>query len=224
MPTRVYLLRHAETTHPHMYNGAESDVGLSRLGVRQAEALAPVMARLHPAVVVSSAMRRAVDTAQVLAAACQCPHQLEPDLHERRVGIINGKSHAEAYPYWREMLDHWINGDSEYATEGAESLRAVRERVLPVWDRVTTEHAGRTVVIVGHGNVCKILLLTLLPGWSIADWERFGPIRNLAYSELEGEASSGWQALQLNVLDEAILHVNAEASAQGDGPVPTGIG
>ena len=40
MPTRVLLLRHAETATPHLFHGAESDVGLSERGRRQADAVA----------------------------------------------------------------------------------------------------------------------------------------------------------------------------------------
>src|SRR5436309_841155 len=88
MPTRVYLLRHAETANPAVFHGAESDVGLSERGHRQAEAIARYFAALGPDVVVSSAMRRARDTAQPIAAACGLPLIVEPELHERRVGVL----------------------------------------------------------------------------------------------------------------------------------------
>src|SRR5262249_51721409 len=63
VPTRILLLRHAETTHPHVFNGFESDVGLSPRGEREARARAPVLAALGPDAVVSSGMRRALQTA-----------------------------------------------------------------------------------------------------------------------------------------------------------------
>src|SRR5689334_18783447 len=104
MPIRVLLLRHAETTHPGTYNGAESDVELSDHGLRQAEALAPVIAARRPDLVISSAMRRAVQTAQVFASRCGVPHRLEPQLHERYVGIFSGKTHEEVAPFWKETV------------------------------------------------------------------------------------------------------------------------
>src|SRR5437764_2917466 len=68
MPTTVFLLRHAESANPLVFHGAESDVGLSARGRRQAEALAPLLAALSPHAIVSSAMRRAVDTATPILA------------------------------------------------------------------------------------------------------------------------------------------------------------
>src|SRR4051812_13317991 len=58
--TRVFLLRHAESADPTVFHGAESDVGLSERGERQAHAVAAVLAAHRPTAVVSSAMRRAV--------------------------------------------------------------------------------------------------------------------------------------------------------------------
>jgi hypothetical protein len=40
-----------------------------------------------------------------------------------------------------------------------------------------------------------VLLLSLLSGYSVADWPR-GPIRNVAVNELVGDA--GWQAVRIN--------------------------
>ncbi|MBV8382979.1 MAG: histidine phosphatase family protein, partial [Planctomycetaceae bacterium] len=61
--TRVLLLRHAETSAPDRFHGAESDVGLGERGRRQAEAVAEILAAEGPDALYSSAMRRALETA-----------------------------------------------------------------------------------------------------------------------------------------------------------------
>ena len=63
MPTRVFLLRHAESADPTVFHGYESDVDLGERGVRQAQAIAAELAAEKPDIVVSSAMRRAQRTA-----------------------------------------------------------------------------------------------------------------------------------------------------------------
>ncbi len=197
MPTRVYLLRHAESANPAVFHGAESDVGLSDNGRRQAEAIAPYFAARRPDVVISSAMRRARDTALPIAAACGLPLIVEPELHERRIGALGGTSTNDPTSVWPETARRWAAGETTYAPDGAESFDDIRRRVLPVWERITREHAGRTCVVVAHGVVCKVLLLSLLPGYTVADWPRLGPIHNVAVSELV-EAAGSWQALTLN--------------------------
>lgn len=209
MPTRVLLLRHAETTHPHVFNGFESDVGLSARGERQAQALAPLLAARAPAVVVSSGMRRALHTAQPIAAACALPLRVEPELHERKVGGLVGLSDASSGGVWTETLRRWQAGEADYAPSGSESFAAMQRRLLPVWQRLTEEYAGQTLVIVAHGMVKRVLLLSLLPGWGLKDWPRVGHTPNAGICELlhEGEA---WQAVRLNHVEEAVAHLDRE--------------
>jgi broad specificity phosphatase PhoE len=197
MPTRVYLLRHAETADPSIFHGAESDVGLSDRGRRQALQIADHLAALRPDVVVCSGMRRARDTAGPIARACGLQPHVEPLLHERRVGALGGTPTHSPHGPWPETLRRWAAGDTAYAPAGAESFDDVRGRVLPVWERLTAAHAGRTLVVVAHGIVCRVLLLSLLPGWSAADWDRLGPIHNVGLTELVGDEGA-WQALRVN--------------------------
>ena len=197
MATRVFVLRHGESADPHVFHGAESDVGLSERGRRQAEVVAPVLAAQAPAAVVSSAMRRARDTAAPIAAACGLPVLLEPLLHERRVGALGGTPFGAAEGVWPDTLRRWVAGETSFAPPHSESFDDVRDRVLPVWERLTRTYAGRCLVVVAHGVVCKVLFLSVLPGLSAADWHRLGPIRNAAVTELARE-DGPWQARRLN--------------------------
>ena len=194
--TRVYLLRHAETANPAIFHGAESDVGLSDRGRRQAEAIARYFAERRPDAIVSSAMRRARDTAQPIADACGLPLSIEPELHERRIGILSGTATNDPAGVWPDTARRWVAGETSYAPAGAESFDDIRSRVLPVWERITREHAGRTIVVVAHGVVCKVLLVSLVAGYTVADWSRLGPTLNVAVSELVQIAGT-WQAVTL---------------------------
>src|SRR5262249_22965514 len=144
VPTRVLLLRHAETANPLIFHGAESDVDLSDRGRRQAQAIADYLAGYHPAVVVSSALRRALATAEPIAAHCGVPLRIEPDLHERRVGVLSGTPTNLPEGPWPETVRRWVAGQTGYATPGAESFDDLRARLLPVWERVTGELEGQT--------------------------------------------------------------------------------
>jgi probable phosphoglycerate mutase len=194
MPTRVLLLRHAETASPLIFHGAESDIGLSERGRRQADAIAPVLAARAPSAIISSGMRRALDTASPIARACGLPLRIEPSLHERRVGGLSGTPTQASDGVWPATLQRWLAGETSYAPLGAESYDDMRARLLPVWDHLTTELDGQVVVIVAHGIVCRVLLLERLLGHSVADWPRLGPVANVAVHELlrEGPPGSAW--------------------------------
>lgn len=200
MPTRVLLLRHAETSDPSVFHGAESDVGLSQRGRDQAECVAAHLARLSPDVIVSSAMRRARDTAAAIARWCNQDVLIEPQLHERRVGPLSGKPRGTPDDPWPETLRRWQAGETGYAHVGGESFDDMRQRLLPVWERLTTIHQGKSLVIVAHGIVCKVLLVSLLPGRGLNAWKGLGTIHNVAVHELLREADEPWRALRINEL------------------------
>lgn len=198
-PTRVFLLRHAESAVPNVFHGAESDVDLSPRGRRQAAAIAEVLARFQPAVIVSSAMRRACETARPIAARCGVPHLLEPLLHERRVAGLSGLPYADN-DIWHETARRWSAGETNYAHEGAETFDDIRNRVVPAWERIIDQHAGNSLVVVAHGIVCKVLLLSLFSEWN---WTGLGPIGNVAVTELLRDGPS-WTALRVNDLPAEI--------------------
>jgi len=203
MTTRFYLMRHAQTAAPAHFHGAESDIGLSELGRRTAEAAAAYFAALRPDAVISSAMRRAIDTAMPIAAACSVTLKIEPLLHERRIGELSGVPTLPEQPLWIEMRRRWMSGETSYAMPGAESFDDVRDRAVPVLARLADEYEGRSAVIVAHGATIKVVLLSILPDWTPADWQRFGPIHNLAVTELEWN-NGRWHAHKLPTLPDPV--------------------
>lgn len=211
--TTIWLTRHAETAIPTVFHGAESDVGLSELGRRQAEAAAAWFAQLAPSAVVSSVMTRARDTAAPIAAVCRVPHLIEPDLHERRVGVLSGTAFSSEGGPWPDTITRWIAGETSFTTPGAESFDQLRERLVPAFRRVAERFPGDRVVIVAHGVVCKVLLLSLLSGYGPADWQRLGRVANLSVSELR-KAGEGWEAPRLLEVPSAVTALTAGAPTE----------
>jgi 2,3-bisphosphoglycerate-dependent phosphoglycerate mutase len=207
-PERVWLVRHAEAAAPTMFHGFESDIELGEHGHRQARAAAEWFALLRPTAVISSAMRRAVETATPIAAACGVPHLQEPLLHERRVGALSRRPRSEADAIWNETITRWTAGETAYSFPGMESFDELRDRVLPAFRRVVEAHPGGRVVIVAHGVVCKVLLLSLLGGYGPTDWVKIGSIPNLAVSEIVPETDL-WAARELLTVPPPVAAVNA---------------
>ncbi|MCZ2341374.1 MAG: histidine phosphatase family protein [Bacteroidales bacterium] len=214
-PERVWLARHAETAAPAIFHGAESDIGLSELGRQQAQAAATWFRERRPTIVVSSAMIRAIDTAAPIAAACGCPHVIVPELHERRVGRLSGTSFSVREGAWPDTVRQWVAGHSAYTTPGAESFDALSERLLPAWTQTLSRFPQARMVIIAHGVVCKVLLLNLLEGRSVRDWETLGRVANLSVSELVPVGET-WSAEQL-------LQVPSPVALLSQG-IPTGVG
>lgn len=210
-PTRVWLARHAESAVPTVFHGAESDIALSTLGERQADAAARWFRELRPTVVVSSAMKRAVDSAKPIAAACGVPHEIEPRFHERIIGELCGVPFSATDGPWADTLREWTAGNTHFTTPGAESFDDLRARLLPAWEDTVRKYSGERIVLVAHGIVCKVLLLSLLDGWRANRWHELGRVENLATSELVQDGDR-WRAERLLIVPETVQSLNASVA------------
>ena len=188
-PTTILLLRHGETAEPDVFHGSESDIGLGPNGRKQAEQVAAKLVLRRPDAVYCSGLRRSFETAEPIAAACGRPLQIEPDLRERAMGALSGFSRVEGWPIYEETKARWMAGDLDYTHEGAESFAEIQTRALPALLRIASRHEGGVVVVVGHGVANRVLILSLVEGFSPADFDAI-TIEFVKVSELtfDGEA------------------------------------
>jgi probable phosphoglycerate mutase len=202
---RILLMRHAEVADPGVFHGAESDIALGAKGHAQARALAAALVDERPELVISSAMRRARETATPIARACGVEHRIEPELHERRVGALRGRPHQDHDGPWPETLRRWMAGDTSYAPQGSESFEDIRDRVRPVWDRVCADLGDRGAAIVAHGVVIRVLLMSVNLGFGPADWHALSS-RNAGIYELAGRPGR-WEVLRRDAIPEGVAAV-----------------
>jgi 2,3-bisphosphoglycerate-dependent phosphoglycerate mutase len=198
-----------------VFNGAESDVDLSPLGFQQAAAVAGWFPQHRPTAVVSSAMVRAINTANPIAAACGVPHSIVPALHERRIGPLAGMPFDTQIGPWHDTVAAWSAGDTAFTTPGAESFDELVGRLLPAWDEVCAAHPGGRVVVVAHGIVCKVLLLSLLDGYGVRAWSTMGRSANVSVSELVPDGAK-WRAEKLLFLPEPVAALAMTTATRGE--------
>jgi broad specificity phosphatase PhoE len=182
--TRLLLLRHAETTAPHLFHGAESDVDISEAGRAATEAMAVSLANERPVAIYASALKRAQATAEILARALGLGLSTEPSLHERCMGALSGQPREEHWQAYESARSSWIAGNLDATHAGGESYAHVRDRAVPALKRIAARHEGETVLVVAHGITLRVLLTSLIDGLSPSDFGRV-PIPNLALYEVE---------------------------------------
>jgi 2,3-bisphosphoglycerate-dependent phosphoglycerate mutase len=196
--TRVLLLRHAETSAPDIFHGAESDIGLSAWGEKQAVLLAGHLRSRKPEALYCSAMRRAIATAEPIGRACALSPKIITTLHERRIGPLSGLSRDEGWSIYAETRRRWMAGKLESTHEGGESFADIRRRVLPFFQELPVRHPGETIIVVAHGVVIRVVLLSLIDDLEAGDFDRiaidFASINDLGY---DGQK---WRAHALNHL------------------------
>ncbi len=203
METRILLIRHAETSSPGRFHGAESDVGLSDRGRSQARFLADHLRGEGLAGVASSGMRRAIATAEPLAEVGNLPLRVVESLHERRMPSLSGRTKPEGMADYEATLGRWMAGDIDHAADvGDESYRAMTQRVVPVFLNLAREFSGRSLALVVHGLVLKVLMAELVEGLGLADLAAIG-IDHCAPNDLRFDGQI-WTAVARNAIPEGM--------------------
>ena len=161
-PTATLLLRHGQTpmSVQKRYAG-RSDAPLTDVGVQQAAAAAKRLASSGIAVIVTSPLLRAVQTAQEVAAVTGAAVVTDDGFRETDFGAWEGLTFAEVRERWPAELATWL-ADPEVAPPGGESFTDVSARVTAALHRVLAARAGQTVLIVSHVTPIKMLVATAL--------------------------------------------------------------
>ncbi|MCW2777043.1 MAG: Phosphoglycerate mutase [Frankiales bacterium] len=157
-PTTALLLRHGQTvlSVDKRFSGL-GDQPLTDVGQRQAAAAAVRLASSGATAVVCSPLRRARETAALVAEALGLQVEVEDGLRETDFGDWEGYTFAEVRTKWPAELDAWLASTSVAPPYG-ESFDATTVRVQQARDRVVARHAGETLVLVSHVTPIKTLL------------------------------------------------------------------
>jgi probable phosphoglycerate mutase len=155
----MLLLRHGATEHsPQLRFSGRNGLALSAAGEQQAAAAAQrLAAEADLAAVVTSPLRRARQTADVVAAKLGLPVETEDGLTEADFGAFEGLTAAEAEQRYPADYARW-RASPELAPPGGEPLAEVARRVRRARDAVLGRHADRTVVLVTHVTPIKTLV------------------------------------------------------------------
>lgn len=149
---RILLVRHgqSEWNAQGRWQG-QADPPLTELGRQQARSAAEALA--SPDVVVASDLRRAVDTATIMASHWGGNvDRHEVRLRERHAGPWQGLTHAEIEQRW----PGWI--DSPRRPPGYEPDDQVADRAMhALWD-LANEYGGATVLAVSHSGTIRSVI------------------------------------------------------------------
>lgn len=162
----LYLLRHGATDNnearPPRLQGRGLDHGLSEKGRRQARQTAEALANVGLAAVYASPLRRARETAQPIAEACDLSVHIVDALIEVDIGGWEGRTweqieHDDPEAYRRFMTDA---GTHSY--RDGENLSQVVARTAPALQRLMRENLGRVIAVVAHNVVNRAYFTRLL--------------------------------------------------------------
>ena len=177
---RLLLVRHGETDWNlgNRFQG-HADPPLNETGRAQARELAAALADRSFDAVYSSPLRRAFETAEIIAA----PHGLQPvpdpGLREVDVGEWQGLTREEVERRFPEQYRRWL-GFGQGWDEG-ETYDEMGRRVVATLLEIARKHDGETVLCVTHGGPIRAALASA-SGISHAEARRNGPMIGNCYT------------------------------------------
>jgi broad specificity phosphatase PhoE len=184
-PARVFLARHgdAEYETPLLMNHGGS---LTTAGRAQARELGERLRDERVAHVYTSVSSRAVQTAELAAAALGVGVTVREGLVELALGQALGR--PAGLGYFDAAMAAWLAGDVDAKLPGSESAAEIAARVRPVLDDLADQHRGEAILVVSHGGaiVATLAVLAFAPG-------RSAHVPNGASYELVRD-DDGWHA------------------------------
>lgn len=148
------MVRHGETdwNSQGRLQGRE-DIELNDSGREQARKIAVYLSSEHWDAVVSSPLKRAYETAQIIAGMLSVSEiSIEEQITERDYGEASGLWPEERRARFPDRIP------------GQEEFELLRQRAMSGLEKITREHFGKRIIVVSHGALTNSILYTLSNG------------------------------------------------------------
>jgi probable phosphoglycerate mutase len=190
----LYSVRHGESDYnvQGRLQGQSNLPALSPLGRRQSEAAATALAGRPIEAVYASPLRRALQTAEIIARALGLEVRTDPRLMEIHVGVFQDQLRSDLETTQGEALRLWQSGDPDFVIPGGESRRQLARRgheaFEAIWHALVVAHGGLLV------STIKSLLGIPLPDPPLA-------LENCSITTLAGSDAGHVELLAFNQVD-----------------------
>lgn len=155
----LHVIRHGETDYNiHLRYAGSTDVPLNNKGIKQAEDIAKILAEIKFDVIVSSPLKRALKTAQIIKQFHNnTPLIIMNEFAERCVGVYEGLTREEAQSNYPDLWSRQCTSKLDDAPTNGETINQVDTRISIGIDKLKEQYADNTVLLVCHGFVSRAI-------------------------------------------------------------------
>ncbi len=195
---RIFLLRHGETDW-NLQRRCQgiTDVDLNDQGRRQARQIAEDLSTEKINGIYSSALKRALQTAEILRRSHGLAVTVDSDFRELNHGAFEGLTFSDIRDSYPDFLRLWRSEPAQLMIPGGERLIDVEKRAWNGMERILKFHLPHeTVVVVSH-NFPILAILCRITGTPLNDYRSFR-VEPCGLTHISYDDSEGWRIIQIN--------------------------
>ena len=218
MKNKLYLVRHGENPAniTKEISCRHIDYPLTSKGRQQAEQTAAFFQDMEIDEVYASSLKRARQTAEIIASPLGLDVTLMENFRELDVGDLEMNEDLEES--WRihfEIIRQWMSGNLEARFPGGENYYMARDRMRAGVERILDGKDGCNIIVVGHGGIFTTTAVDLCPD---IDFEILKKVEthNCAISDMDMQLVDGrWVGTLVRWADFSHLHGEAAEVVSG---------
>lgn len=154
---KIYYVRHGQTDWnlAKKMQGGGSERPLNETGIKQAEDARRELENVKYDIIIRSPMYRVEQTANIINEGRNIPIIVDERIRERKLGELEG--HVITEEIENNIWDYNLN----YNIKGGENLHSFEKRILDFMKEIKGKYDDKTLLIVAHGGVGKVLKANL---------------------------------------------------------------
>ncbi len=159
---KIKVVRHGltQSNKEARLMGRGVDEALIQEGIDQAHEVARLLVGNDYDILISSPLKRARQTAEIINTYLQLPLVVINEFAERDAGDLGGRLWTEVAIETQGALTlekiH-ASPDHDFSQWGGESATGIRERVMSGVNTIKEKYADQSVLVVTHGGVIKVM-------------------------------------------------------------------
>jgi broad specificity phosphatase PhoE len=154
---RILLVRHGQTEwNIGARAQGHTDISLDETGLRQSQLLGEAFKGEKIDVVISSDLKRSVQTAEPIAQATGAPLETDARLRERSFGDWEGQDYHLVGEQLHALTERYNLSRLDTRPPHGESMRDVWTRIDPAIQALKKD--ARSIVLVSHGGALALIL------------------------------------------------------------------
>ncbi len=162
--TTIILLRHGQALNntKRILAGRSDGIDLTYEGINQAKNIAEFIKPLNISTIYTSPIKRAQNTAEIVADHNSINYCIDDRLIELETGQFTGMNYDKLFSKHGNVFLKFYEGDPEIKNYGVETFSEVKDRISNIVNFVSQKHSEQKILLVTHMDPIKAMISNIV--------------------------------------------------------------